>query len=171
MKRMKEIQPELAELRKKYKNDPRKMQERQMQLYREHGVNPVAGCLPMLVQMPVFIALFTVLRNAVELRYQSFLWIPDLCEPEGLLAGVIPFPAGGLNILPLLMAATMGLQQRLTPTAGDPQQQKMMAFMPLMMLFFFYNMASALVLYWTVSQLLSILQLVLQQRKDKLQAG
>jgi len=138
-----------------------------MQLYRENGVNPVAGCIPMVIQMPVFIALFTVLRSAVELRFQSFLWITDLCEPEGLLAGVIPFPASGLNILPIVMTGTMVLQQKLTPAAGDPQQQKMMQFMPLMMLFIFYNMASALVLYWSVSQALSILQLYTQQRKDK----
>jgi len=170
MKRMKEIQPELTKLREKYKDNPKKMQEKQMLLYRENGVNPVAGCLPMLIQMPVFIALFTVLRSAVELRFQSFLWIADLCEPEGLLAGVLPFPAGGLNILPLVMTGTMVLQQKLTPAAGDPQQQKMMQFMPLMMLFIFYNMASALVLYWSVSQGLSILQLYLQQRKEKQKA-
>jgi YidC/Oxa1 family membrane protein insertase len=171
MKKMKNIQPEVAKLREKYKNDPRKLQEKQMLLYRQHGVNPVAGCLPMVIQMPVFIALFTVLRSAVELRFQSFLWISDLCEPEGLLQGVLPFPAGGLNILPILMTITTMIQQRLTPTAGDPQQQKMMAFMPIMMLFIFYNMASALVLYWTVSQLLSILQVVLQNRKDKLKTA
>ena len=141
-----------------------------MLLYRENNVNPVAGCLPMVIQMPVFIGLFTVLRSAVELRYASFLWIADLSEPEGLLAGTIPYLAGGINILPLLMTGTMILQQRLTPAAGDPQQQKMMQFMPLMMLFVFYNMASGLVLYWTVSQLLSILQLVMQQRKDKAEA-
>ena len=171
MKRMKDVQPELTKLREKYKSDPRKMQEQQMLLYRKHGINPVAGCLPMVIQMPVFIALYTVLRSAVELRFQSFLWITDLCEPEGLLAGVLPFPAGGLNILPILMTLTMVIQQRLTPTAGDPQQQKMMAFMPVMMLFLFYNMAAALVLYWTVSQLLSILQLVLQNRKNKLKVA
>ena len=142
-----------------------------MLLYRENNVNPVAGCLPMVIQMPVFIALFTVLRSAVELRYASFLWIADLSEPEGLFAGTLPYLTGGLNILPLLMTGTMVLQQRLTPSAGDPQQQKMMQFMPLMMLFVFYNMASGLVLYWTVSQILSILQLVMQQRKDKLKTA
>jgi len=166
MKRMQALQPELKKLREKYKNDPKKMQEKQMLLYREHKVNPLAGCLPMLIQIPVFIGLFTVLRSAVELRYARFLWIADLSEPEGLLAGVLPFPAGGLNILPLFMTATMVLQQRLTPSAGDPQQQKMMAFMPVMMLFIFYNMPSGLVLYWTVSQGLSILQLFLQRRRD-----
>jgi len=168
MKRMQKLQPEIKKLRERYKSDPKKLQEKQMLLYREHKVNPLAGCLPMLIQIPVFIGLFTVLRSAVELRFTQFLWIRDRSEPEGLLAGVLPFPAGGLNILPLLMTATMVLQQRMTPSAGDPQQQKMMAFMPVMMLFIFYNMPSALVLYWTVSQGLSILQLFLQQRKDRL---
>jgi YidC/Oxa1 family membrane protein insertase len=167
MKRMQKLQPQLTKLREKFKDNPKKLQEKQMLLYRENGVNPLAGCLPMFVQMPVFIALFTVLRSAVELRFAPFLWIADLSEPEGLLAGVLPFPAGGLNLLPLAMTGTMILQQRLTPTAGDPQQQKMMQFMPLMMLFIFYNMSSALVLYWTVSQVLSIVQLVMQQRKEK----
>ncbi len=166
MKRMQALQPELKKLREKFKKDPKKLQEKQMLLYREHKVNPLAGCIPMVIQIPVFIGLFTVLRSAVELRYARFLWIADLSEPEGLLAGVLPFPAGGLNILPLIMTATMVLQQRLTPSAGDPQQQKMMAFMPLMMLFIFYNMPSGLVLYWSVSQALSILQLFLQRRKD-----
>ncbi len=170
MKRMQKLQPEIKKLRERYKSDPKKLQEKQMLLYREHKVNPLAGCLPMLIQIPVFIGLFTVLRSAVELRFTRFLWIRDLSEPEGLLVGLLPFPAGGLNILPLLMTATMVLQQRLTPSVGDPQQQKMMAFMPVMMLFIFYNMPSALVLYWTVSQVLSILQLVLQQRKDRLTA-
>jgi YidC/Oxa1 family membrane protein insertase len=171
MKRMQKLQPQLAKLREKFKDNPKKLQEKQMLLYRENNVNPVAGCLPMFIQMPVFIALFTVLRSAVELRYSSFLWIADLSEPEGLLAGVLPFPAGGLNLLPIAMTATMVLQQRLTPSTGDPQQQKMMQFMPIMMLFLFYNMSAGLVLYWTVSQVLSILQLVMQQRKDKLAAA
>jgi len=171
MKRMQALQPELKKLRERYKKDPKKLQEKQMLLYRENKVNPLAGCLPMVIQIPVFIGLFTVLRSAVELRFTRFLWIRDLSEPEGLLAGVLPFPSGGLNILPLLMTATMVLQQRLTPSAGDPQQQKMMAFMPVMMLFIFYNMPSALVLYWTVSQGLSILQLVLQQRKESLKTS
>ena len=167
MKRMQALQPELKKLREKYKKDPKKLQEKQMLLYRENKVNPLAGCLPMVIQIPVFIGLFTVLRSAVELRYARFLWIADLSEPEGLLAGVIPFPASGLNILPLIMTATMVLQQKLTPSAGDPQQQKMMAFMPIMMLFIFYNMPSGLVLYWSVSQALSIVQLYLQRRKGE----
>jgi YidC/Oxa1 family membrane protein insertase len=162
MKKMQSIQPELAKLREKHKGNPKKMQQAQMELYRKHGVNPLAGCLPMVVQIPVFIALFTVLRSAVELRFAGFLWISDLSEPEMLFANVLPIP---LNILPIAMTATMALQQKLTPSAGDPQQQKMMMFMPIMMLFFFYSMASGLVLYWTVSQTLAIIQLVVQKRK------
>lgn len=165
MKKMAEIQPEVQKLREKYKKDPQQMNQAVMLLYRERGVNPLAGCLPMVIQIPVFIALFTVLRSAVELRFAPFLWISDLSEPEGLLEGMIPL-AGSLNILPLFMTATMVWQQKLTPTAGDPQQQKMMMIMPVVMLFIFYNMPSALVLYWSTSQCLSIAQLLLQKRKQ-----
>jgi len=164
MKKMQAIQPQVTAIREKYKSNPQKMNQEVMALYKEHKVNPMSGCLPILVQIPVFIALFTVLRSAVELRFSEFLWIQDLSEPEGLLAGVLPVP---LNILPLVMTATMVWQQRLTPTAGDSQQQKMMVLMPVVMLFIFYNMASALVLYWTTSQCLAIVQLLIQKRKRK----
>ncbi|MDD4871749.1 MAG: membrane protein insertase YidC [Kiritimatiellae bacterium] len=163
MKKMQQIQPLINQVREKYKDKPQKMNQEVMAIYKEQKVNPMSGCLPILVQIPVFIALFTVLRSAVELRFSEFLWIRDLSEPENLLAGIIPF---GLNILPIAMAATMFWQQKMTPTAGDPQQQKMMLYMmPIMMLFMFYKMASALVLYWTVSQILSIYQLYRQKRK------
>jgi YidC/Oxa1 family membrane protein insertase len=159
---MQQIQPLVTELREKYKAQPQKMQQAQMALYKEHGINPMASCLPMLVQLPIFIALFTVLRSAIELRFAGFLWVSDLSEPERLLAGLLPIP---LNILPLIMTVTMVIQQKLTPTGGDPQQQKMMLIiMPIMMLFMLYNMASGLMLYWSVSQILSIVQL-LHQRK------
>jgi len=164
MKRMQKIQPLVAGLKEKYKDKPQKLQQETMALYKTHKVNPMAGCLPMVVQMPVFIALFNVLRSAVELRFASFLWVSDLSEPEGLLEGMIPL-VGSLNILPLLMTATTVMQQRMTPTSGDPQQQKMMVFMPVFMLFIFYSMPSALVLYWTTSQFLSILQLLRQKGK------
>jgi YidC/Oxa1 family membrane protein insertase len=112
----------------------------------------------MLVQIPVFIALFTVLRSAVELRYAPFLWIADLSEPENLFPTIFPF--GGLNILPILMAVTMGLQSALTPSTGDKSQQRMMMIMmPVMMLVMFYSFPSALSLYWTLSQVLSIVQM------------
>ncbi|MDP6524626.1 MAG: membrane protein insertase YidC [Kiritimatiellia bacterium] len=169
-KKMQKLQPLIAELKEKHKDQPQKMQQAQMALYKEHGVNPLASCLPMLVQLPIFIALFTVLRSSIELRFANFLWIADLSEPEGLLAGMIPI-IGSLNILPIVMTATMIMQQQLTPTTGDPQQKKMMMMMPAMMLLFFYNMASALVLYWSVSQCLSIVQLLMQRRKSKQEAG
>ena len=128
-------------------------------------VNPLGGCLPMLIQIPVFIALFVVLRSAVELRFSKFLWVRDLSEPENLFAGMIPL-VGSLNILPILMAATMVWQQKMTPSAGDPQQQKMMAIMmPIMMLFFFYTMPSGLVLYWTTSNLIMIIQMLIKKQK------
>ncbi|VGO16183.1 Membrane protein insertase YidC [Pontiella desulfatans] len=163
MKRMQEIQPEIKALQAKYKKDPQRMQQETMKLYKEKKVNPMGGCIPMFVQIPVFIALFTVLRNAIELRYAGFLWIADLSQPENLFAGSIPF-VGSLNILPLLMSVSMIWQQKLSSpgTAATPeqqQQQKMMMFMmPIMMLFFFYSMPSGLVLYWTTSNLLMIAQ-------------
>ncbi|MCK5528795.1 MAG: membrane protein insertase YidC, partial [Kiritimatiellae bacterium] len=155
MQRMQKIQPLVTAVREKHKSNPQKMNQEVMMLYKQHKVNPMGGCLPMVIQIPVFIALFTVLRSAVELRYSSFLWIKDLSEPEGLFAGMLPYGLS-LNILPLVMTATMVLQQRLTPSTGDAQQQKMMMFMPIVMLFIFYNMPSALVLYWSVSQGIAI---------------
>jgi len=166
MKKMQEIQPLIKEIQAKYKDNPQRLQQETFALYRQKKVNPMSSCLPMLIQIPVFIALFNVLRSAVELRYASFLWIPDLSEPERLLADVAPFSSvGGLNILPLLMAATMYLQSRLTPSAGDPKQQRMMTvFMPIMMLVMFYSFASALSLYWTLSQVMSIIQMWMIRR-------
>ncbi len=172
MKRMQEIQPEVKALQEKYKkSNPQKLQQETMKLYKEKKVNPMGGCLPMLVQIPVFIALFTVLRNAIELRYAGFLWISDLSTAENLFAGSIPL-VGALNILPLLMSLSMIWQQKLTPQAATTpeqiQQQKMMMFMmPIMMLFFFYKMPSGLVLYWTTSNLLMIAQTSLRNLKKK----
>ena len=172
MQRMKEIQPEIKALQDKYKkSNPQKLQQETMKLYKEKKVNPMGGCLPMFVQIPVFIALFTVLRNAIELRYASFLWIADLSTVENLFAGQIPV-VGSLNILPLLMSLSMIWQQKLTPQAATTpeqiQQQKMMMFMmPIMMLFFFYKMPSGLVLYWTTSNLLMIAQTSLRNMKKK----
>ena len=166
MKKMQEIQPLMKEVQTKFKDNPQCMQQEIFALYREHKVNPLSSCLPMLVQIPVFIALFNVLRSAVELRYASFLWISDLSQPEHLFASWFPW-FGGLNILPILMALTMGLQSALTPSTGDDRQKKMMViFMPVMMLVMFYNFASALSLYWTLSQLISILQMWLIKRNS-----
>lgn len=165
MRRMQALQPQLKEIREKFKDNPQRMQQETMAFYKENKVNPMGGCLPMFVQIPVFIALYTVLRSAIELRYSGFLWISDLSEPENLFAGMIPV-VGSLNILPLLMSATMVWQQKMTPSAGDPQQQKIMAvMMPIMMLFFFYTMPSGLVLYWTTSNLIMIIQMMIKKQK------
>ena len=165
MKKMQELQPKIKELQKKYKDDKRKLQQEQMRLYAEAKVNPLSSCLPMLIQLPVFIALFMVLRTSVELRHESFLWIRDLSEPENLFRDTLGF---GLNLLPIGMAVTMTLQSRLTPTAGDPSQQKMMTvLMPVMMLVMCYPFASALGLYWVVSQAIAIAAIWRARRKGR----
>ncbi len=174
MKRMQEIQPLITELREKHKDNPQKLQQETMALYKEHKVNPLGGCLPMLIQIPVLFAMFSVLRSAIELRFARFLWIKDLSGPERIFEFGFSLPLVGwdaFNILPILMAGTMFWQQKMTPSAGDSQQQKMMAFMPVMMLFFFYNMPSGLVLYWTTSQFLMIAQQLLGKRKAAAQAA
>ena len=172
MKRMQEVQPELKALQEKYKKDPPRMQQETMKLYKEKRVNPMGGCLPMFIQIPVFFALFTVLRNAIELRFSSFLWIKDLSTAENLFAGSIPL-VGALNILPIIMSLSMIWQQKLSSpgTAMTPEQQQqqriMMFMMPVMMLFFFYTMPSGLVLYWTVSNLLMIGQIGIRNIRQK----
>jgi YidC/Oxa1 family membrane protein insertase len=168
MKRMQTLAPQIKALQVLHKDNPQKIQQETWRIYRENKVNPLSSCLPMLVQLPVFFALFTVLRSAVELRFAPFLWIGDLSEPENLFAGMLPF-IGAINILPVLMAGTMGIQSYLTPSTGDPMQQKMMTIMmPAMMLVMFYTMPAALSLYWTVSQGISILQMLLQRYRDKI---
>jgi YidC/Oxa1 family membrane protein insertase len=153
MKRMSALQPQMQELRRKYSDDPARMQQKIMELYREHKINPASGCLPMLLQIPVFFALFNVFRNAIELRQAPFLWVQDLSQPDTL-----PWLPLGLPIRPfgLLSAGTMYLQQRLTPTAADPQQARMMTVMTVFFGFLFYGMPAGLTLYWTVNQVLSI---------------
>jgi len=164
MKKMQELQPKMKEIQTKYKDNPQRMQQETWALYRENKVNPMSSCLPMLIQIPVFIALFNVLRSAVELRYAPFLWIGDLSEPEALFSSWFPF--GGLNILPILMAVSTGLQSAFTPSTGDKSQQKMMMiFMPAMMLFMFYSFPSALSLYWFLSNLFSIVQMWIIRRQ------
>lgn len=164
MKKMQELQPKMKEIQKKFKDNPQRLQQETWALYREAKVNPMSSCLPMLIQIPVFIALFNVLRSAVELRYAPFLWIADLSEPEGLFAAYLPF--GGLNVLPILMALTTGLQSAFTPSTGDKSQQRMMmVFMPVMMLVMFYSFPSALSLYWFLSNLISIGQMWIIRRQ------
>lgn len=155
MRKMQEIQPLIKEINEKYKDDPQQRQQETMRVYGEHKINPLSSCLPMLIQLPIFVALFTILRSSVELRFESFLWVSDLSSPENLFRDTLGF---GVNILPILMAVTMGLQTGLTPSSGDPAQRKMMMIMmPVMMLVMFYSLPSALTLYWTVSQILAII--------------
>ncbi len=153
MKIMHRLQPRMTELREKYKSDPAKMNTAVMNLYKEHKVNPLGGCLPMLLQVPVFLALYNVLLYAVELRAAGFmLHVQDLSAPD-LLFQLGPLP---IYLLPLLMTASTFWMQALTPT--DPNQKPLMMLMPVMMLFFMYNLPSGVILYWTVNNVLSALQ-------------
>ena len=156
MKRMSAYQPQMAEIREKYKSDPQKMNRKIMEFMREHKINPMGGCLPILIQLPVFFGFFTMLRSAVELRGAEFLWICDLSESD-TVEHIFGFP---INPMPMLMAVTMLVQARLTPTSPtmDPMQQKMMKYMPLIFIVILYNFSSGLTLYWTVQNMLSILQ-------------
>ncbi|PYM03158.1 MAG: hypothetical protein DMF19_00480 [Verrucomicrobia bacterium] len=163
MRRMSALSPKIQELREKYKDDPTRMNQETMKLYKEYGINPVGGCLPMLIQIPIFFGLFTMLRQAVELRGASFLWIHDLSQPDTV--GHLPVFGWPINILPLIMAATSFWMTHLTPKSGDPTQQRMMMFMPIIFIVFCYNFAAALALYYTVQNLFSILQLY-QNRKQ-----
>ncbi|MEO7931776.1 MAG: membrane protein insertase YidC [Chthoniobacterales bacterium] len=157
MKKMSLLAPKMNELKVKYKDDPTRMNTEVMKLYKDYGVNPFAGCLPMLVQMPVFFGFYSMLAVAVELRNSSFLWVNDLSQPDTVAhLGSIP-----INVFPLVMAVTMLWQMQLTPKTGDSSQQKIFMFMPIFFLFICYNYASALALYWTVQNIFSIVQLYL----------
>ncbi len=159
MKTMQKLQPKMAKLREKYADDRERLNQEMMQLYKTYKVNPLSGCLPMLLQIPVFFALYKVLLQTIELRHAPFmLWINDLSAPDRLPIGVdIPY-LGGLPVLTILMGASMYVQQMMTPATGDPTQQKVMKFLPLVFTFMFLNFASGLVLYWLVNNLLSIVQ-------------
>jgi YidC/Oxa1 family membrane protein insertase len=157
-KRMQALQPQVKIIQDKYKDDPVKVQRKMMELWKENKVSPMSGCLPTLIQMPVFIGFFYMIRSAIELRGASFLWIQDLSKPDTLfLIPGINFP---FNFLPLIMGATMLWQARLTPPSPgmDPAQAKIMRYMPLMFMVFLYSFSAGLTLYWTVQNLLSILQ-------------
>jgi len=157
--RMRALQPQMKELQERYKDDRQKQSEETMKLYREEKVNPIAGCLPLLLQFPVLIGLFYALRSSIGLRHAPFaLWITDLSQPATLF--VLPGVDFPIRLLPLIMGASMFVQQKMTPTTGmDPTQAKMMLIMmPAMMLFISYTFPSGLVLYWTVSNLLGIAQ-------------
>ncbi len=161
MRRMSLLSPKMTELREKYKDDPTKMNQELMKLYKDYGVNPFSGCFPMLIQIPIFFGFYSMLGTAIELRNSSFLWVHDLSQPD-TVAHIMGFP---LNILPLLMAATMLWQMQLTPKTGDAVQQRMFMFMPVIFVLFAYNFASALSLYWTTQNLISIFQLYLTRNR------
>ena len=155
-KKMQAVQPEILKLKERYKNDPKKLNSATMKLYKDRGVNPVGGCLPLLLQMPILISFFTVFRSTIEFRGAPFFgWITDLSAPD-TLATIGGFP---LNVLPVLMGGTMFLQQKLMATPGGGSQQKMMMyFMNVFFLFLFYSFPSGLNLYYSVFNILSIVQ-------------
>jgi YidC/Oxa1 family membrane protein insertase len=156
MQKMQAIKPEIDKINEKYKKvamrDPRRQEQNQeiMALYQKHGVSPVGGCLPMLLQMPFFIAFYTVLTVVIEMRGANWLWVPDLSQPEPMF----------IRILPLAMIATQFVMQKMTPsTPGvDPTQQRMMMFMPLIFGVMFYAASSGLVLYWLTGNVVGIVQ-------------
>jgi len=161
MKEMQKIQPLMAKIREKYKDNREMMNKEMMSLYKTYKVNPMGGCLPMVIQIPVFFALFRILGNSIELRHAPFvLWINDLSAPDRLfhLPFTIPLmtPPSGIPVLTLLMGASMFIQQKMTPTPGDPTQAKIMLLMPVIFTFMFINFPSGLVLYWLVNNVLSI---------------
>jgi len=161
MKKMQLLQPEMNKLKEKYADDPTKMNQELMKLYKVYQINPLAGCLPMFVQLPIFFGFYNMLGKAVELRNATFFWVHDLSQPD-TVAAVAGIP---VNVLPLMMAGTMLAQMQLSPKSGDPAQQKMMMFMPLIFIYMCYNYASALALYWTATNLFSIVQLYVTRNK------
>jgi YidC/Oxa1 family membrane protein insertase len=165
MKKMQAIQPQVNALRAKYKNDAARAQREMMELYRKEGINPIGGCLPMVLQIPIFYALYIALSVSVELQNAPFvcfgkvfghdLWICDLASHDPTY------------VLPVIMGITMFVQQKMTPVTGDPRQAKMMLVMPFIFTFMFFNLPSGLVLYWSVSNLLQIGQQYLMNRSSQ----
>jgi YidC/Oxa1 family membrane protein insertase len=145
MKEMQKVQPEMTRLKEQHKNDKAKLQQEMMLLYKRRKINPMSGCLPMLIQIPVFIALYNALQIGIEMRHAPFfLWMRDLAAKDPIY------------ITPLIMGATMVIQQKMTPTAADPTQAKMFLLMPVMFTFLFLNFPSGLVIYWLINNVLSI---------------
>jgi YidC/Oxa1 family membrane protein insertase len=162
MKQMQKLQPQMERLKERYNEDKEKLNKEIMALYRRNGVNPLGGCLPMVLQLPVFYGLYNCLGTPIELRHAPFLWIKDLSRPDWQsLAFSVPswwpsFLPGGIPVLTILMGASMFMQQWMTPTAGDPNQRKMMMLMPLMFTFMFVSFPAGLTVYWLVNNLLTI---------------
>lgn len=165
MQAMQKIQPHLKKIQEKYKGEPDKLQPEMMKLYKEHGVNPLGGCLPSLLQLPIFFALFATLNNTIELRGAPFLWISDLSRPDTVFyLGPLP-----INILPIMMGLTMFWQQAQMPSTSDQNQKMMFMLMPVLMTVLFYGFPAGLTLYWFVFNLLTIAhqQLMLGRSKSK----
>ena len=163
MRQMSALSPKMQELREKYKDDPTRMNQEVMKLYKSYGINPVGGCLPMVIQIPIFFGLFKMLGQAVELRNAKFLWVKDLSQPDTV--GHLPFLGWPINIIPLCMAATQIWLMQMTPKTGDATQRRVMMFTPLIFLFICYNFAAALALYYTTQNLFSILQFYQNKRQ------
>jgi YidC/Oxa1 family membrane protein insertase len=159
MKRMQEIQPQIAKLKEKHKDDKAAINKATMELFREQKVNPLGGCWPMFLQLPVFIALYQALSYAIELRHAPFLCMPSIYLCINDLSAPDPY-----YVTPVLMGGTMVLQQWMTPTGGDPTQKKMMLMMPVVFTYLFLSFPSGLVLYWLVSNVLSIGQQLITNR-------
>jgi YidC/Oxa1 family membrane protein insertase len=156
MKKLQALQPQMAAIKEKYKKDPQRVQKETMELYKKHKANPIGGCLPMLIQLPVFFALYKILLIAIEIRGAPFiLWIHDLSAKD-------PY-----YVLPIVMGLTMVLQQKMTPSGMDPRQAKMMMLMPIVFTFMFLTFPSGLVLYWLVSNSLGIIQQYFVNKKAK----
>lgn len=163
MGEMRKLQPLMQEIREKHKDDKARMNQELMTLYKTYKINPLGGCLPMVIQLPVFFALYRMLYQAIELRHAPFFgWITDLSAPDRLFSFgfKIPFmdPPYGIPVLTIIMGASMLLQQKMTPSPGDPTQAKMMMLMPIIFTFIFINFSSGLVLYWLVSNVFSMAQ-------------
>ena len=160
MSAMKKLQPQMERLREQYKEDRQKLNQEMMELYKRYEVNPLGGCIPMIVQLPVFIGLYQGLLYAIELRQAPFFgWIEDLSQPDRLGALAIPFvDPPGVPVLTLLMGGSMVIQQMMMPTTGDPIQQKMMLLMPVIFTVMFINFPAGLVLYWLINNVLSVAQ-------------
>jgi YidC/Oxa1 family membrane protein insertase len=162
MHAMQTLQPKIQAIKERYKNNPQKVNQETMELYKRYGVNPLGGCLPLLIQIPIFYALYAALANSVELWRAPFtLWITDLSSPDTLLALPFAVPYLGeafpLRGLPLIMGISMFIQQKMSPTGGDPRQAQMMLYlMPVVFTFIFWAMPSGLVLYWLVNNVLQI---------------
>jgi YidC/Oxa1 family membrane protein insertase len=176
-KRMQEVQPVLKEVQKKYKDNPEKLNQEMMEVYRRYKINPLGGCLPLIIQIPIFYAFFNTLRNAVDLKGAPFfLWVTDLSKPDALfdLGFTIPFvDASTFNVLPLVMTAVWAVQMITGQPTGavKSEQQKLMMIMPIVFGFLLYNMPSGLVIYWTVNTLLTLVQQIAMTRFSRQKEG